>query len=71
MSFDRETKQEYESRCLSPELSLQGKSTDHIWTMEDVEGYIGLRLDSGDSGTVYLTKSQAQQVIDNLRTHLT
>lgn len=42
-------------------LHLQGKCTDHIWLMEDGEAphTIGLRMDCGDSGTVYLTTEQA------------
>jgi len=59
-------KEQYEKRMLAPSLSLSGKSTDHIWAMEDVEGYIGLRLDCGDAGAVYFTKEQAKKVIENL-----
>lgn len=45
-------------------------ATDHIWTMEDREGFIGLRLDSGDSGVIYFTKEQAASVIKNFKLHL-
>src|SRR5208337_336367 len=45
-----------------PGLYLQGKCTDHIWMMEDGEEphILGLRMDCGDSGAVYLTKEQAK-----------
>jgi hypothetical protein len=35
--------------------------------MEDIPGLIGLRLDSGESGSVYLTREQAWEVIDALK----
>jgi hypothetical protein len=41
-------------------------ATDHIWSMEDKEGFIGLRIDCGDAGVVYFTKSQARQVAEQL-----
>lgn len=43
------------------DLRLNGKCTDHIWLMEDGEAphTIGVRMDCGDSGTVYLTPKQA------------
>lgn len=47
-------------------LHLRGKATDNIWLMEDVEGYIGVRLDSGDAGTVYLTTEQARSLAAQL-----
>ena len=46
-------------------------ATDHIWTMEDREGFIGLRLDCGDAGTIYFTPEQASQVIAAFALHLT
>lgn len=56
------------------ELAMKGicleYATDHIWTMEDKPGYIGLRLDCGDSGVIYLTKDQAASVIAALAGHL-
>ena len=56
-----------------PKLSIQGKSTDHIWGMVyviDNVDMIGLRLDCGYSGTVYFTKAQAYNVIDTLNSLL-
>ena len=46
---------------MSDRLKLEGNATDHIWLMEDgpTSHLIGVRLDSGDSGTVYLSKNQA------------
>jgi hypothetical protein len=35
--------------------------------MMDSDGLIGLRLDSGEAGVVYLTKQQAKAVIDTLQ----
>ena len=61
-----ETKEQYEKRCLDQPLHLSGKATDHIWLMEDVEGYIGIRMDSGDSGTVYLRPLQAKYLAEEL-----
>jgi hypothetical protein len=45
-------------------------ATDHIWTMEDKEGFIGLRLDCGDSGVIYFTPSQAADVVAAFSAHL-
>lgn len=42
-------------------------ATDHIWTMEDKPGFIGLRVDCGDAGTIYFTPDQAEQTIDALK----
>lgn len=41
-------------------LRLNGKCTDHIWLMEDgaERHVIGVRMDCGDSGTVYLTRER-------------
>jgi hypothetical protein len=50
----------------SQPLNLSGKASDHIWCMEDVEGYIGVRMDCGDAGTVYLTHSQAKELAKQL-----
>lgn len=46
---------------LEDRLVLNGKATDHIWLMEDGKEphAIGLRMDCGDSGVVYLTREQA------------
>lgn len=48
------------------DLFLHGYATDHIWCMEDVEGHIGIRLDCGDSGVVYLTHKQAKDLAEQL-----
>lgn len=50
------------------ELSLRGLATDHIWLMEDgPETHpIGVRLDCGDSGVVYLSKAQAKELSEQL-----
>lgn len=48
------------------ELYLHGQATDHIWCMEDKPGFIGIRMDSGDSGTVYLTHAQARDLAEQL-----
>jgi hypothetical protein len=45
-------------------------ATDHIWTMEDRPGFIGLRLDCGDAGVIYFTKEQAMSVIAAFASHL-
>lgn len=58
---------------LARKLQLQGKATDHIWGMVHAEEgvpYIGLRVDCGDSGTLYLTRSQAHEVIETLNSLL-
>ena len=49
-------------------LRLQGKCTNHIWLMEDGEPphTIGLRMDCGDSGVVYLTELQARDLAGQL-----
>jgi hypothetical protein len=48
----------------SSSLMLEGKATDNIWAMEDgPESHpIGIRLDCGDSGVVYLSRSQADDL---------
>ena len=45
-------------------------ATDHIWTMEDKEGFIGLRVDCGDHGVIYFTPQQAMSVICAFSLHL-
>jgi hypothetical protein len=55
------------------QLVLNGRATDHIWGMAhevDGETLYGLRVDCGDAGTLYLTKSQAHDVIDTLNSLL-
>jgi hypothetical protein len=49
------------------ELVLQGRATNDIWAMAAPDGLIGLCMDSGDSGTVYLTQEQARAVIATLQ----
>lgn len=51
-------------------LFLYGEAKGPIWAMEDRPGLIGLRLDCGDAGTVYLTKEQAGEVIARLQPFL-
>jgi hypothetical protein len=64
---DKEKAAEFYKRwVLGKPLSLSGKATDHIWCMEDVPGYIGVRLDCGDSGTFYLTYEQATELAKQL-----
>ena len=48
-------------------LFLYGEAKGPIWAMQDRPGLIGLRLDCGDGGTVYLTKEQAREVIAELQ----
>lgn len=62
----QENKMETRQDSFTSDLYLQGKATDHIWLMEDVEGYIGIRMDSGDSGVVYLTREQAADLSEQL-----
>jgi hypothetical protein len=49
-------------------LQLKGEATDHIWLMEDRPGKIGIRLDCGDSGVVYVTYKQAEDLAEQLLT---
>jgi len=48
------------------QLRLDGEATDHIWLMEDRPGLIGIRMDCGDSGVVYVTPSQAKDLATQL-----
>jgi hypothetical protein len=50
------------------ELILQGKATDMIWLMDGGEEphTIGIRLDDGDSGVVYVTPEQAKDLAGQL-----
>lgn len=52
-----------------PELKLEGRGTDLLWTMADGDEphVIGVRLDCGDSGAVYVTKEQALMLSVQLR----
>lgn len=47
-------------------LEVRGYATDHIWALTNEAGEIGLRFDCGDSGTLFLTKRQAHEVINVL-----
>ncbi len=53
---------------LDKELHLNGNATDHIWCMADGDepNVIGVRMDCGDSGTVYLTREQAADLSEQL-----
>lgn len=53
-------------------LRLEGRGTDHIWTMLDgpEPHTIGIRLDCGDSGVVYVTPSQAKDLIEQLKSYV-
>jgi len=48
-------------------LFLYGEAKGPIWTTADRPRLIGLRLDCGDAGVVYLTKEQAREVINELK----
>ena len=50
----------------SDQLILQGRATDRIWAMRSPTGTIGLCLDSGEAGTVFLNEEQARSVINTL-----
>ena len=52
-----------------PGIALE-YATDLIWTMEDKPGFIGLRVDCGDAGTIYFTSDQARQVVEAFQKHL-
>jgi hypothetical protein len=49
------------------QLILQGAATDTIWAMASPDGTIGLCLDSGEAGTIYLTQEQARAVVAALQ----
>ena len=53
-------------------LNLAGHATDHIWLMEDgPESHpIGIRMDCGDSGTVYVSREQAAELSSQLTAFL-
>ena len=50
------------------DLYIHGHATDHIWLMEDgpKSHPIGIRVDSGDSGTLYVSRSQAKDLAEQL-----
>ena len=54
----------------SDQLILQGRATDRVWAMRSPQGTIGLCLDDGEAGTVFLTADQARAVIDTLQSML-
>jgi hypothetical protein len=49
-------------------LSIQGIAGDPIWIMCDgTEDFpIGIRLDCGDGGVVYVSRKQATELVDQL-----
>jgi len=55
------------------DLFLHGLATDHIWLMETgPESHpIGVRLDCGASGVVYLSRSQAKDLAEQLLAFVT
>jgi hypothetical protein len=50
------------------DLTLAGHATNQIWIMEDgPESHpIGIRLDEGDSGAVYLSRAQGRELAAQL-----
>jgi hypothetical protein len=51
-----------------PKLILQGHANDPIWLMRDgANGEIGIRFDCGDAGVVYVSDSQAQNLVADLQ----
>lgn len=50
------------------DLFLNGLGTDQIWLMADgpTTHPIGIRLDCGDSGVVYVSKDQAKELSEQL-----
>lgn len=50
------------------ELKIQGVAVSPIWVMEDGEApaTIGIRLDCGDAGVVYMTSEQASDLANDL-----
>jgi hypothetical protein len=49
------------------DLFIHGHAGDPIWCMRESDELIGVRLDSGDSGTVYLTNEQARELATQLK----
>jgi hypothetical protein len=56
----------YNQPMESDQLILQGHATDRVWAMRSPNGTIGLCLDSGEAGTVFLSPEQARAVIETL-----
>ncbi len=67
---ERETAEQYKARQTELPLRLEGCSTDHIWCMEDIPGLIGMRMDCGDGGVVYLTYAQAHDLASQLQSFI-
>lgn len=44
------------------DLFVNGDATDNIWTMGDARGKLGIRFDCGDSGVIYVTRDQAEDL---------
>jgi hypothetical protein len=65
--FERETTSSRVNK-----LRLSGLASGCIWTMEDgPESHpIGIRLDCGKSGTVYLSREQAAELAEQLQSYL-
>jgi hypothetical protein len=55
--------------ALDKKLCLHGNATDHIWIMVDGDepNVIGVRMDCGDSGTVYMSRDQAKDLVEQLQ----
>jgi hypothetical protein len=55
--------------ALDKTLRLNGNATDHIWLMADGDepNVIGIRMDCGDSGTVYVSRKQAAELAAQLQ----
>lgn len=49
---------------LAGTLRIEGHAGSPIWAMAEGDGTIGLRLDCGDGGVVFLTEQQAREVIN-------
>jgi hypothetical protein len=58
--------------ALDKTLHLNGNATDHIWLMADGDepNVIGIRMDCGDSGTVYVSRDQAKELAEQLQSIL-
>jgi hypothetical protein len=58
--------------ALNKVLHLNGNATDHIWLMADGDEphVIGIRMDCGDSGTVYVSRDQAKDLAEQLQSIL-
>jgi hypothetical protein len=54
---------------MNDKLSIQGTAGDPIWVMCDgtEQHPIGVRLDCGDGGTIYLSKDQATDLASQLQ----